>query len=134
MNAGIQATQRAVLRPGTAVQGRRPARHELPARGTGPTAPSPADIAEELSAWVVGGGAVTMALFPLALPFLILLAIPLALPALLGGLAVVAVGVPVLLLRGLGRRLIRAVRRLRKAQRSVRAFPGGMPPAGGWQS
>jgi hypothetical protein len=69
-------------------------------------APTAGDVASELSAWLVGGGIITMALFPLALPLILLLAIgaiPFLLLPLLGGLVVALVAVPVLLVRGLGR-------------------------------
>jgi hypothetical protein len=68
------------------------------------------EIVDEASNWLVGGGIVTMALFPLALPgiaLLIVAAIPLVFLAvpflLLGGLAVGAFR----LFRGLARRLRR---------------------------
>jgi hypothetical protein len=76
-------------------------------------APSAGDFGSELSAWLVGGGIITMALFPLALPLILLLAIgaiPLLLVPLAGGLVVALVAVPVLLVRGL-RRAFRARRR-----------------------
>jgi hypothetical protein len=39
------------------------------------TAPiAPADLGEEATAWAVGGGIITMALFPLALPIILLTA------------------------------------------------------------
>jgi hypothetical protein len=70
------------------------------------TTPAAADLAEEASAWAVGGGIITMALFPLALPILLLTAAA-VIPLLLLGLAVaLVVGVvagPLLLLRRLRR-------------------------------
>jgi hypothetical protein len=67
-------------------------------------APSAADVAGELSAWAVGGGIVTAALFPLAIPILALTAVA-ALPlALAGGLAAALLALPVLVARGLVRR------------------------------
>jgi hypothetical protein len=68
-------------------------------------------VVEGLSSVLVGGGIVTMALFPLALPIIALTlvaAIPLVLITLAAALAVAAVIVPVLLALGLGRRAIRA--------------------------
>jgi hypothetical protein len=47
-----------------------------------PTSPTPTEFAEEASAWAVGGGVITLALFPLALPALALIAIA-AIPFLL---------------------------------------------------
>jgi hypothetical protein len=41
----------------------------------GPAAHSAAEIADELSAWAVGGGIITAAVFPLALPILALTAV-----------------------------------------------------------
>jgi hypothetical protein len=71
------------------------------------------EITDEMSGWIVAGGLVTMALFPLALPILVLTmiaAIPLVLVALAGALVAAVVAVPVLLVRGLGRRVIGAPR------------------------
>jgi membrane protein implicated in regulation of membrane protease activity len=77
-------------------------------------------LADELSAWLVGGGILTMALFPLALPIIALTAvaaIPLVLVALALGLVAAVVAAPILLLRRL-RRSVRASRRV-----EVRAQP-----------
>jgi hypothetical protein len=77
------------------------------------TARPRAEIVEEISKWTVGGGIITMALFPLALPIIALTAIatiPLVLVALAAGLVVAAVAVPILLVRSLGRRAIGALR------------------------
>jgi hypothetical protein len=62
---------------------------------------------ETASTFLVGGGILTMALFPLALPMIALLAvaaIPLLLIAVAAGIAAAALAAPVLLLRGLWRR------------------------------
>jgi hypothetical protein len=74
------------------------------------------EIVDEASNWLVGGGIVTMALFPLALPgiaLLLIAALPLvalALPFLL----IWGIGVAVLhLVRGLGRRATGLQRRER---------------------
>ena len=66
-----------------------------------------------VSGVLAGGGMVTMALVPLALPIIgltLVAAIPLLLITLAAGLAVTAVIVPVLLVLGLGRRVVRAAR------------------------
>jgi hypothetical protein len=85
--------------------------------GPEPVAPSAADVAGELSAWAVGGGIVTAALFPLAIPILALTAVAalLLVPiALAGGLAAALLALSVLAARGLGRR-VSAGRRSRRA-------------------
>jgi hypothetical protein len=77
------------------------------------TARSRAEVADEVSKWAVGLGIITFALFPLALPILILTAIavlPLLLPALAVGLLIGVVAVPILAVRSLRRRAIRARR------------------------
>jgi hypothetical protein len=77
------------------------------------TARSRAEVADEISKWTVGLGIITFALFPLALPILILTAIavlPLLLPAVAVGLLIGVVAVPILAVRSLGRRAIRARR------------------------
>jgi hypothetical protein len=68
------------------------------------TPATPAELTEEASAWAVGGGIVTMALFPLALPIILLTAvaaIPLLLIALGVGLVPAVVAASILLLRRL---------------------------------
>jgi hypothetical protein len=66
-----------------------------------PTAP---DVVEEASAWAIGGGFVTFALFPFALPVL-LLTVAFVLPFVLAGLAIAlvlaVVAAPILLVRRL---------------------------------
>jgi hypothetical protein len=77
------------------------------------TPTTPADLADEGSAWAVGGGIVTMALFPLALPLILLTAaaaLPLVLIPLALGLLAAAVALPILLVRGLWRWTSRALR------------------------
>jgi hypothetical protein len=74
---------------------------------------APADLAEEGAGWAVGGGIVSMALFPLALPIILLTAaaaLPLLLIPLALGLLVAAVLLPILLVRGLWRWAGRALR------------------------
>jgi hypothetical protein len=71
-----------------------------------PTTPSYLEVADEVAAWLVGAGIVTMALFPLAIPIIALTAvaaIPLVLVALAVGLAAAVVAAPILLLRRLRR-------------------------------
>ena len=71
-----------------------------------PTARARAEVADEISKWSVGLGIITFALFPLALPILILTAIavlPLLLPALALGLLIGLVALPILVVRSLGR-------------------------------
>jgi hypothetical protein len=66
-----------------------------------PTAP---DVVEEASAWALGGGLLTFALFPFALPIL-LLTVAFVLPFVLAGLAIALVlslvAAPILLVRRL---------------------------------
>lgn len=66
-----------------------------------PTAP---DVVEEASAWALGGGVLTFALFPFALPIL-LLTVAFVLPFALAGLAIAlvlsVVAAPILLVRRL---------------------------------
>jgi hypothetical protein len=68
------------------------------------------ELADELSTWLVGGGIVTMALFPLAVPIIaltVVAAIPLLVLALLGGLVAGVIALPL----RLARRALRARRR-----------------------
>jgi hypothetical protein len=71
---------------------------------------SRAEVADEVSKWTVGGGIVLVALFPLALPILILTAVavlPLLVPLLAAGVVVAVIALPILLFRKLGRPLLR---------------------------
>jgi membrane protein implicated in regulation of membrane protease activity len=80
---------------------------------TNPPPPTRAELADEASAWIVGGGTLTLALFPLALPALVLLAvglIPLLIPLLGLGVLVAVLAVPFLLVRAVLRRALRARR------------------------
>jgi hypothetical protein len=73
---------------------------------------SSTEVVGGASAALVGGGVVTFALFPLALPTVILTAvsvIPLALPVVALGLLIAAVALPILLVRRLVRALLRAL-------------------------
>jgi Flp pilus assembly protein TadB len=75
------------------------------------TTPSTAEIVDEVSKWTVGLGIVTFALFPLALPILILTvvaALPLLVPVLAVGVLVAVVVLPIRLVRSLRRRAARA--------------------------
>jgi hypothetical protein len=80
---------------------------------TRPTAHASMAVVEGVSATLVGGGIVTMALFPLALPALALTALA-ALPFLVlplaAGLLVAVAALPILLVRSLTRRASRALR------------------------
>lgn len=72
------------------------------------TARSRAEVGDEISKWTVGGGIIILALFPLALPILLLTAfavLPLLLPALAAGLLIGIVALPMLLVRRLRRRV-----------------------------
>jgi hypothetical protein len=66
--------------------------------------PTAADVVEEASAWALGGGVLTFALFPFALPIL-LLTVAFVLPFALAGLAIALVlsmvSAPILLVRRL---------------------------------
>jgi hypothetical protein len=105
---------------------------------TGPRS-SPAEIVTELTGWFVGGGLITMALFPLALPILaltVVATIPLVLIALAGVLAAAAVAVPVLLVWGVGQRAIRRLRPPNQVEQGPpkSSRPTGLSPARGWRS
>lgn len=72
-----------------------------------PTTRSDPELLDELSAWLVGGGILTVALFPLALPFLLLTLaamLPFVVVPLIGGLLAGLIALPV----GLVRRALRA--------------------------
>jgi len=89
---------------------------------TKPTTPTPAEVVQEVGAWTVGGGIIIMALFPLALPLIILTVasvIPLLVAALALGLVAAVVASAVTLLRRLGR----AIRPHRDAGRRQSAPP-----------
>jgi hypothetical protein len=72
---------------------------------------SSTEILEGASTVLVGGGIVTMALFPLALPLIILTAaaaVPLVLLAVASGVLVAAAALPILLVRSVVRAAVRA--------------------------
>ena len=73
---------------------------------TSAAAPAGADLAEELSRWLVGAGIITVALFPLAIPALVLTAVLAAPLVLLGFCAALAAGIVAGIVFG-----IRAMRR-----------------------
>jgi hypothetical protein len=77
---------------------------------TEPTPHSYPELADELSAWLAGGGIVTMALFPLALPIIALTAVA-AIPLLLVPLAAALVAGLIVVPLRLARRASRARRR-----------------------
>jgi Flp pilus assembly protein TadB len=97
------------------------------------TALTAGDVVTEAAGWVVSLGIVTMALFPFALPGLVLAAVavvPLLLLALLVALVAVVVAAPLLAVRGLRRRTKR--RREGASERhgaAARAALGAAPSA-----
>jgi Flp pilus assembly protein TadB len=100
------------------------------------TARSRAEVVDELAKWTVGLGVISFALFPLALPILILTAVavlPLLLPALAVGLLIGVVAVPILAVRSLRRRAIRA-RRSKDERALDRGFAIGNARSGDSQA
>lgn len=73
--------------------------------------PTAGDVVEEASAWALGGGVLTFALFPFALPALVL-TVAFVLPFALAGLAIALVlsmvAAPILLVRRLRSAMDRA--------------------------
>jgi hypothetical protein len=66
--------------------------------------PTASDLFEEASAWALGGGVLTFALFPFALPILVLtvaFVVPFALAGLAIGVVVAVAAAPILLVRRL---------------------------------
>ena len=95
--------------------------------GSEATRPSTADVVDQMSGWAVGGGIVTIALFPLALPILALTAvavIPFLLVPLAAGLIAAVVAAPILLVRSVWRSLKRRTR----PQPGFPAGSAGSPP------
>ena len=79
---------------------------------TRPTYTTKDEVIQEVSTWGVGLGILTMALFPLALPILILTLVallPLLVPLIALGLVAGILAIPFLL----GRRLLRAIKKRR---------------------
>jgi hypothetical protein len=65
-------------------------------------APTPSEVTEEVTVWAVGGGIVTVALFPVALPLLLLTAafvVPFLLAAVAIGIVLALPAAPILVLR-----------------------------------
>jgi hypothetical protein len=97
------------------------------------THPSATEVADELSGWAVGGGVVTMALFPLALPFLVLTGVAL-IPLLVLPLAAGAVIAPLVVAWRLGRRAVRVLRHSGPPQQGRHDSHRRSPVPIGWQS
>jgi len=100
------------------------------------TTPSRVEVLDELYKWTVGGGIITLALFPLAVPILVLTAvatIPLLLPFLAVGLLVGGVALTVLVVRRLGRLAVwvlrsgGAGRQEQLSERTAGFAPGSKP-------
>ena len=75
---------------------------------------SRAEVIDQISTWSVGGGVITLALFPLALPTLVLTAvatIPVLLPLVAVGVLLGGVALTVLLVRRLGSLAMRVLQR-----------------------
>ena len=91
---------------------------------------SSTEVIDTVSEFLVGGGILTMALFPLAIPIVVLLIVA-ALPLLAAGAALAVIGaaltVPINLIRGLSRRL--ATMR-RKDRRDTHLIRGTRPAMG----
>jgi hypothetical protein len=86
-----------------------------------PGPPPASEVAHEVSVWAVGGGIVATALFPLALPIIVLTAVallPLLLPVIAVGLAVALLALPVLAMRAAGRLTRRALGRTTAAEQA----------------
>ena len=82
---------------------------------------TPGEIVDEASKWLAGGGIVTLALAPLALPGIALLlvaALPLLVLALAAGLLAGAVIGPIVLVRAIAR-LVSAADRPKRVRREV---------------
>jgi hypothetical protein len=99
------------------------------------TAPSRTEIVDEISKWGVGGGIVFVALAPLALPILILTAVavaPLLVIAVVPGVVVAALALPILLVRRLWRHGPRPPRQTRELSppETARPAPGWAPSSG----
>jgi hypothetical protein len=89
-----------------------------------------AEVSDEISKWTVGWGVVGMALFPLALPIVILTGVallPLLVPLLALGLLAGVLALPIMLIRKLGHSATR-LRRRRGSRRP--AEPSSRPATG----
>jgi O-antigen/teichoic acid export membrane protein len=101
----------------------------VPERRAAPDAHSAADVADTLSDWTVGGGMITMALFPLALPIIALTAVallPLVVPVLAIGLLAAVVALPILAARAVGRGLRKGRGRTHTAEQAPTPAHRGM--------
>jgi len=88
----------------------------------------------EVTGWLIAGGIVTMALFPLALPILVLTGVallPLLLPVVAVGLLAAVVAVPILGVRAAGRRVAGARRRRSAGQDATPRWAGSPRPGTG---
>jgi membrane protein implicated in regulation of membrane protease activity len=90
---------------------------------------SSTEVVDTMSEFLVGGGILTMALFPLAIPIVALLIVA-ALPLLAVGAALAIVGAilaaPIVLVRALSRRL----GKIRVNRRDTRVIRGSRPAMG----
>jgi hypothetical protein len=85
---------------------------------TKPASRSDTEVLDEAATWLVGGGILTVALFPLALPLLLLTfagLLPFLVPPLLVALVIGTLAVPILVARRIGRRALRALGSRRRA-------------------
>jgi hypothetical protein len=92
------------------------------------TTKSSPELLDEASGWLVGGGILTVALFPLAVPLIaltVVFALPLLLVPLALGLVAALVAAPILLVRTLGKRVFRA---LAPQGGGSRDHGGSLPP------
>jgi membrane protein implicated in regulation of membrane protease activity len=86
--------------------------------------PAASDVAHEVSVWAVGGGIVTTALFPLAIPILGLTAVallPLLAPVVALVLAAALVALPVVAVRAVARAISRRHTSVRRPEAAGRA-------------
>jgi membrane protein implicated in regulation of membrane protease activity len=83
------------------------------------TTPSATEVATEVNGLLAGLGILTVSLFPLALPGLLFVVVPLAVLALAGALLAIPVVVPLW--------LVRSVRRGRARRRAERSAAGPTP-------
>jgi hypothetical protein len=86
---------------------------------TRPTTHSDTGVLDEAAAWLVGGGILTVALFPFALPLLLLTLaglLPFLVPPLLVALVIAILTVPILVARRIGRWALRALRGSRRVE------------------
>jgi hypothetical protein len=97
---------------------------------TGSTTHSYPELVTEASGWLVGGGILTVAVFPLAVPLVALTALavmPFVLVPIAVGLVTAVVAAPILLVRAVGRRVFRALAARRRPQSGHPDSAGGRP-------